>query len=203
MLSKEKAPGERAAIKRLLTQVGFDNPKALTEFVTTQREVGQATLSEIERRKQAAQERKLQALRREELAAECERRFAGPLWSPSVPRAMTCWTPSACWPWMTRMPTRRRSSRRSNPRVLAALSSLRGGSYSCAAVPRRCSGRTRPDLYDPGVKARLRRAGDGQAPWPDNRVQRHIRPVVPGKVPGGIDMSQLVWHPRAAQIRFV
>lgn len=73
MLTKEKAQGERAAIKRLLTQLGFDNPKALTEFVTTQREAEQAALSEIERREQAAQERELQAARREELAAERER----------------------------------------------------------------------------------------------------------------------------------
>ncbi|CAL9578495.1 hypothetical protein SUDANB178_04952 [Streptomyces sp. enrichment culture] len=27
--------------------------------------------------------------------------------------------------------------------------------------------------------------------------------VKASKVPGGIDVSQLVWHPRAAQIRFV
>ncbi|MEV4907553.1 hypothetical protein AB0N46_23260 [Streptomyces albidoflavus] len=73
MLTKEKAQGERAAIKRLLTQLGFDNPKALTEFVTTQREAEQAALSEVERREQAAQERELQAARREELAAERER----------------------------------------------------------------------------------------------------------------------------------
>ncbi|WP_369173583.1 hypothetical protein AB5J49_38935 [Streptomyces sp. R28] len=73
MLTREKAQGERAAIKRLLTTLGFDTPKALTEFVTEQREVEQAALSEVERREQAAQERELQAARREELAAGRER----------------------------------------------------------------------------------------------------------------------------------
>lgn len=73
MLTREKAQGERAAIKRLLTTLGFDTPKALTEFVTEQREAEQAALSEVERREQVAQERELQAARREELAAERER----------------------------------------------------------------------------------------------------------------------------------
>ncbi|MGQ4490871.1 hypothetical protein ACN6LM_001759 [Streptomyces sp. SAS_281] len=73
MLTREKAQGERAAIKRLLSTLGFDNPKALTEFVSSQREAEQAALSEVERREQVAQERELQAARREELAAERER----------------------------------------------------------------------------------------------------------------------------------
>ncbi|WP_164436661.1 hypothetical protein [Streptomyces rhizosphaericus] len=73
MLTREKAQGERAAIKRLLSTLGFDTPKALTEFVTAQREAEQAALSEVERRVQAAAERELQAARREELAAERER----------------------------------------------------------------------------------------------------------------------------------
>ena len=45
MLTREKAQGERAAIKRLLTTLGFDTPKSLTEFVTAQREAEQASLS--------------------------------------------------------------------------------------------------------------------------------------------------------------
>jgi hypothetical protein len=73
MLTREKAQGERAAIKRLLSTLGFDTPKALTEFVNVQREAEQAALSEVERREQAAAERELQAARREELAAERER----------------------------------------------------------------------------------------------------------------------------------
>ncbi|MFF4051963.1 hypothetical protein ACFYZ5_35505 [Streptomyces chartreusis] len=73
MLTREKAQGERAAIKRLLVSLGFDTPKALTEFVSAQRDAEQAALSEVDRREQAAQERELQAVRREELAAERER----------------------------------------------------------------------------------------------------------------------------------
>jgi len=73
MLTREKAQGERVAIKRLLATLGFDTPKALTEFVSAQREAENAALSEVERREQAAQERELQAARREELAAERER----------------------------------------------------------------------------------------------------------------------------------
>ncbi|GHJ28522.1 hypothetical protein TPA0910_29550 [Streptomyces hygroscopicus subsp. sporocinereus] len=73
MLTREKAQGERAAIKRLLSTLGFDSPKALTEFVTAQREAERAALSEVERREQAAAERELQAARREELAVERER----------------------------------------------------------------------------------------------------------------------------------
>ena len=73
MLTREKAQGERAAIKRLLVTLGFDTPKALTEFVTAQREAEQAALTEVERRNRPPQERELQAARREELAAERER----------------------------------------------------------------------------------------------------------------------------------
>ncbi|MER6086817.1 hypothetical protein [Streptomyces bluensis] len=73
LLAKEKAQGERAAVKRLLSALGFDTPQALTEFVTAQREAERAALTEVERREQSAAERELQAARREELAAERER----------------------------------------------------------------------------------------------------------------------------------
>ncbi|MEU0839546.1 hypothetical protein ABZ370_08750 [Streptomyces sp. NPDC005962] len=73
VLTREKAQGERAAIKRLLSQLGFDSPKSLTEFIMAQREAEQAALSEVDRREQAAAERELQAACREELAAERER----------------------------------------------------------------------------------------------------------------------------------
>ncbi|MFJ5029507.1 hypothetical protein ACIQB5_15585 [Streptomyces sp. NPDC088560] len=73
LLTREKAQGERAAIKRLLATLGFDTPKALAEFVTAQREAEQAALTDVERREQAAADRELQASRREELAAERER----------------------------------------------------------------------------------------------------------------------------------
>ncbi|MGW3563062.1 hypothetical protein ACWDSL_04015 [Streptomyces sp. NPDC000941] len=73
LLTREKQQGERAAIKRLLATLGFENPKDLTQFVTAQREAEQAALSEVERREQAAAERELQATQREEAAAERER----------------------------------------------------------------------------------------------------------------------------------
>lgn len=73
LLTREKQQGERAAIKRLLTGLGFDTPKALQDFVTEQREAERAALSEVERREQAAAERELQAARREETAAGRER----------------------------------------------------------------------------------------------------------------------------------
>ncbi|MFI1830734.1 hypothetical protein ACH41E_30495 [Streptomyces sp. NPDC020412] len=73
MLTREKAQGERAAVKRLMAALGFDTPKALTEFVTEKREADQAALSEAERREQQAAERELEAARREEAAVERER----------------------------------------------------------------------------------------------------------------------------------
>ncbi|MGW2320106.1 hypothetical protein [Streptomyces sp. NPDC001680] len=73
LLTREKAQGERAAIKRLLATLGFDTPKALAEFVTAQREAEHAALTDVERREQALADLELQAARREELAAERER----------------------------------------------------------------------------------------------------------------------------------
>ncbi|MER7047926.1 hypothetical protein [Streptomyces jumonjinensis] len=73
MLTREKAQGERAAVKRLMAALGFETPKALTEFVTAKREADQAALSEAERREQQAADRELEAARREDAAAERER----------------------------------------------------------------------------------------------------------------------------------
>ncbi|MFB6604249.1 hypothetical protein ACFCXR_38000 [Streptomyces noursei] len=73
LLTREKAQGERAGIKRLLAGLGFESAKDLADFVTTQREAEQAALSELERREQLASDRELQAARREELAAQRER----------------------------------------------------------------------------------------------------------------------------------
>ncbi|MFB7500385.1 hypothetical protein ACFC09_37890 [Streptomyces sp. NPDC056161] len=73
MLTREKAQGERAAVKRLLASLGFDTPKALSEFVTAQREAERAALTEVDRREQQAAERELLASRREDAAAERER----------------------------------------------------------------------------------------------------------------------------------
>lgn len=99
MLTREKAQGERAAIKRLLSQLGFDSPKALSEFVTAQREAEQAALSEVERREQEAAERELQAARRRSRPPRGSgRHCAGPRWWRSARRAMTWWTRSVCLP---------------------------------------------------------------------------------------------------------
>ncbi|WP_425834151.1 hypothetical protein [Streptomyces fractus] len=73
LLTREKSQGERAAVKRLLSALGFETPKALTEFVTAQRDAEQASLSELERREQAAKERELKAVQREQEAAARER----------------------------------------------------------------------------------------------------------------------------------
>ncbi|MEW2117657.1 hypothetical protein AB0945_21200 [Streptomyces sp. NPDC005474] len=72
LLAREKTQGGRAAVKKLLGDLGFDNSDALTEFITTKRDADQAALTEVERREQAADEklrsaetREAQALARE------------------------------------------------------------------------------------------------------------------------------------------
>ncbi len=50
MLAREKAQGERAAMKRLLTALGFESPKGFPEFAKPRREAVQAALSEVQRR---------------------------------------------------------------------------------------------------------------------------------------------------------
>ncbi|WP_326647516.1 hypothetical protein [Streptomyces sp. NBC_01750] len=44
-------------MKKLLGDLGFDSSEALTEFITTKREADQASLSEVERREQAAEDK--------------------------------------------------------------------------------------------------------------------------------------------------
>ncbi|MGW6886726.1 hypothetical protein [Streptomyces chartreusis] len=75
LLAREKTQGGRAAVKKLLGELGFENSEALTEFVTVKREADQAALTEVERREQAAEEklraaeaREAQALARERVA---------------------------------------------------------------------------------------------------------------------------------------
>ncbi|WP_406126859.1 hypothetical protein [Streptomyces sp. NBC_00989] len=75
LLAREKTQGGRAAVKKLLGDLGFDNSEALTEFVTTRRDADQAAMTEVERREQAAEEklrtaeaREVQALARERAA---------------------------------------------------------------------------------------------------------------------------------------
>ncbi|WP_314250961.1 hypothetical protein [Streptomyces sp. DSM 40907] len=64
LLAREKTQGGRAAVKKLLGDLGFDTPEALGAFITTKREAEQAALSEVERREQAAAELERQANQR-------------------------------------------------------------------------------------------------------------------------------------------
>lgn len=56
LLAREKAQGGRAAVKKLLGDLGFDTPEALGAFIIMKREADQAALSEVEHREQAAAE---------------------------------------------------------------------------------------------------------------------------------------------------
>ncbi|MFD8509772.1 hypothetical protein ACFV27_01300 [Streptomyces antimycoticus] len=73
LLAREKTQGGRAAVKKLLGELGFDNPEALTEFVASKRDADQAALTEVERREQAAEEKLRAAEAREVQAAAKER----------------------------------------------------------------------------------------------------------------------------------
>ncbi|MDX3130811.1 hypothetical protein PV367_13650 [Streptomyces europaeiscabiei] len=73
LLAREKTQGGRAAVKKLLGDLGFDNSEALTEFVTTKRDADQAALTEVERREQAAEEKLRSAEAREAQALARER----------------------------------------------------------------------------------------------------------------------------------
>ncbi|MDH2389366.1 hypothetical protein QCN29_11290 [Streptomyces sp. HNM0663] len=78
--AREKDQGRRAGVRDLLSQLGFESAKALTEYVQAQREADQqqkdaeqARLSEAERREQTAAERERQAQEREAAAVARER----------------------------------------------------------------------------------------------------------------------------------
>lgn len=78
--AREKDQGRRAGVRDLLGQLGFESAKSLTEYIESQRQAeqqqkdaGQARLSEVERREQAAAERERQAQQRESAAAARER----------------------------------------------------------------------------------------------------------------------------------
>ncbi|MFJ4940632.1 hypothetical protein ACIP8U_43260 [Streptomyces pseudovenezuelae] len=73
LLAREKTQGGRAAVKKLLGDLGFDSSEALTEFITTKRDADQAALTEIERREQAAEEKLRSAETREAQALAKER----------------------------------------------------------------------------------------------------------------------------------
>ncbi|MQY11438.1 hypothetical protein SRB5_15560 [Streptomyces sp. RB5] len=75
LLAREKDQGGRTAVKRLLDQLGFDKPDDLTAFVTAQREMQQAQLTEVERRERAAETAAEAAKQREAAAAAKECAF--------------------------------------------------------------------------------------------------------------------------------
>ncbi|MDF9812997.1 hypothetical protein [Streptomyces sp. SPB162] len=73
LLAREKTQGGRAAVKKLLGDLGFDDSEALSAFITTKRDAEQAALTEIERREQLAEEKLKAAEVREAQAAARER----------------------------------------------------------------------------------------------------------------------------------
>ncbi|MFI6464505.1 hypothetical protein [Streptomyces sp. NPDC050538] len=73
LLAREKTQGGRAAVKKLLGDLGFDSSEALTDFITTKRDADQAAMTEIERREQAAEELLRSAETREAQARDRER----------------------------------------------------------------------------------------------------------------------------------
>ncbi|MFE2842548.1 hypothetical protein ACFXKS_03135 [Streptomyces scopuliridis] len=73
LLAREKTQGGRAAVKKLLGDLGFDNSEALADFITTKRDADQAALTEVERREQAAEDKLRAAEAREAQAAARER----------------------------------------------------------------------------------------------------------------------------------
>ncbi|MER6206579.1 hypothetical protein [Streptomyces sp. NPDC001642] len=75
LLAREKTQGGRAAVKKLLGDLGFDSSEALTEFITAKRDAEQAELTEVERREQAAEE-KLRAAETREAQALAKERVA-------------------------------------------------------------------------------------------------------------------------------
>ncbi|MEU6421115.1 hypothetical protein [Streptomyces spiralis] len=73
LLAREKQQGERAAVRKLVEQLGFTKADDLTAFVQEQRDAQQAALSELERREQAAADAETRAAQREAQAVARER----------------------------------------------------------------------------------------------------------------------------------
>ncbi|MFJ8442766.1 hypothetical protein [Kitasatospora griseola] len=69
LLTREKSQGERAAIRKLVGDLGFTDAAELTTWVEAQRTAEQAALTEVERREQAAVQREQAAVQREQQAA--------------------------------------------------------------------------------------------------------------------------------------
>lgn len=73
LLAREKEQGGRAAVRKLLDQLGFGKAEDLTAFVQAQKDAETAQLSEVERRERAATEAAQQAATREAAAIARER----------------------------------------------------------------------------------------------------------------------------------
>lgn len=76
LLAREKQQGERAAVRRLVEQLGFTKAEDLTTFIKQQRDAQTAAMSELERREQAAAEATAAATQREAQALTRERAAA-------------------------------------------------------------------------------------------------------------------------------
>lgn len=73
LLAKEKQQGERAAVRRLVEQLGFAKTDELASFVQAQRDAQNAALSDLERRERAAADAQTAAELREAQALVRER----------------------------------------------------------------------------------------------------------------------------------
>ncbi|MFB6643128.1 hypothetical protein ACFCYF_38560 [Streptomyces chartreusis] len=71
--TREKDQGRRAGVRELLSQLGFDSTRALSDFVRAQREAEQEKLSALDRREQELATREQQAMEREAEATARER----------------------------------------------------------------------------------------------------------------------------------
>ncbi|MET8182221.1 hypothetical protein [Streptomyces sp. NPDC005336] len=52
--TREKDQGRRVGVRELLAKLGFDNARALSDFVRAQRDAEQSRLSDLDRREQAS-----------------------------------------------------------------------------------------------------------------------------------------------------
>lgn len=73
LLAREKEQGGRAAVRKLVEQLGFEKADDLATFVKAQQDAAQAQLSEVERRERAAADAAAQAATREAAAVARER----------------------------------------------------------------------------------------------------------------------------------
>lgn len=70
LLAREKDQGSRAGVRKLVTDLGFQDAAALSAWIEAQRTAEQAALTEVERREQAAAQREQQAQQREQQALQ-------------------------------------------------------------------------------------------------------------------------------------